>query len=214
MMKKTTVIFDMDGLLFDSEKMYMKELLEFFNQNNICITKDMCKKVIGVDNNKFYQIVYQWWKYDTPFNEFVDILKSYYSHIYRDYKSILKPHVRELLIYLRNHGYKIALASSSPKTLIMQALNSVDLEQYFDLITSGSQFKESKPDPEIYLYTMNQLNSLKDETLIVEDSYYGIQAAINANVEVIALKDEILNLDQSHATHIINDLVEVIKYLK
>lgn len=212
-MQKTTIIFDMDGVLFDSERMYINEIISFFKQYDIYLTNDICKVVIGVDNKRFYKIVYQWWNNKTSFNEFVIILKQHFNSLKRDYSKLLNDNALELLRYLKENGYKIALASSSQKSVIINALKTSNIIEYFDLITSGDQFKESKPNPEIYLYTINKLHSSKEETIIVEDSYPGIQSAINAGIEVLALKDDYFGIEQANANYIIDNLIDIKDYL-
>ena len=212
-MQKTTIIFDMDGVLFDSERMYINEIISFFKQYDIYLTNDICKVVIGVDNKRFYKIVYQWWNNKTSFNEFVIILKQYFNSLKRDYSKLLNDNALKLLRYLKENGYKIALASSSQKSVIINALKTSNIIEYFDLITSGDQFKESKPNPEIYLYTINKLHSSKEETIIVEDSYPGIQSAINAGIEVLALKDDYFGIEQANANYIIDNLIDIKDYL-
>ena len=212
-MQKTTIIFDMDGVLFDSERMYINEIISFFKQYDIYLTNDICKVVIGVDNKRFYKIVYQWWNNKTSFNEFVIILKQYFNSLKRDYSKLLNDNALELLRYLKENGYKIALASSSQKSVIINALKTSNIIEYFDLITSGDQFKESKPNPEIYLYTINKLHSSKEETIIVEDTYPGIQSAINAGIEVLALKDDYFGIEQANANYIIDNLIDIKDYL-
>lgn len=97
--------------------------------------------------------------------------------------------------------------------MINQAISSAYLRHYFDLITSGEIFRQSKPNPEIYLYTIDKLQSSKDETLIIEDSLPGIQAAFNAGIDVIALKDKNFGIDQSQAQIVVDKLLDIIKYL-
>ena len=203
----------MDGVIFDSEAIYMQELIEFFKIYNIDLTIDECQKVIGVDSHLFNDIVYSWWQNKTSKEEFIEILNHYYDSIERDYKAILKPHVVLLLKYLKENHYKIALASSSSERLIDKALTTSGIIDYFDLITSGTSFQESKPHPEIYLYTIQQLQVSQEETLIVEDSFPGILAAKNAGIDVIALHDQKYQIDQSLADYIIEDILEVKKYL-
>lgn len=213
MNKKNTIIFDMDGVIFDSEAIYMEELIEFFKMYNIDLSIDECQKVIGVDSRLFNDIVYSWWQNKTSKEEFIKILNHYYDSIERDYKDILKIHVVPLLKYLKENHYKIALASSSSEQLIYKALTTSGIIDYFDIITSGNIFKESKPNPEIYLYTIEKLQVSKTSALIIEDSTPGIQAAINAGIDVIALKDDRFSIDQSQANHIIDDLLDVKKYI-
>lgn len=210
---KTTIIFDMDGVIFDSEKMYMDELIRFHKQHNIILTYEECRKVIGVDRKVFDHIVYSWWNHRIPLYEVKALLNEFYQTVDRDYTSIINPHVELLLKYLHSHRYKIALASSSNEKTIDKALTTSHLKQYFQIITSGNSFKESKPNPEIYLYSLKQLNSTKEETIIIEDSPSGIQAAVNAGIDVIALRDTKFQLDQSQANIIIDDIEQVIDYL-
>lgn len=167
MNKKNTIIFDMDGVIFDSEATYMQELINFFKMYNIHLTIDDCKKVIGVDSRLFNDIAYSWWQNKTSKEEFIKILDNYYESIKRDYKAILNPHVISLLKYLKENHYKIALASSSSQQLIHRALTTSGIIEYFDLIISGNAFQQSKPNPEIYLYTIEKLNVSKEQTLIV-----------------------------------------------
>lgn len=214
MNKKNTIIFDMDGVIFDSEATYMQELINFFKMYNIHLTIDDCKKVIGVDSRLFNDIAYSWWQNKTSKEEFIKILDNYYESIKRDYKAILNPHVISLLKYLKENHYKIALASSSSQQLIHRALTTSGIIEYFDLIISGNAFQQSKPNPEIYLYTIEKLNVSKEQTLIVEDSTPGIEAANRAGIDVIAIKDYRFSIDQSHADYIIDDIIEVKKYLK
>ena len=211
---KTTVIFDMDGVIFDSETMYMNELMAFYKKYDIDLLLDEYKQVICVDNRKFRDIVYRWWNEKTSREEFNDLLTKYYASLKRDYQAILNPYIFSLLDYLKLHNYKIALASSSSQQLIHYALTTSKLEDYFDLITSGNQFKQSKPNPEIYLYTIEQLHVSKEETVIIEDSFWGIQAGNNAQIDVIALKDKKFGMDQSHAQFIVDQLIDIIDYLE
>ena len=89
-----------------------------------------------------------------------------------------------------------------------------DLRKYFTLIVSGEQFKESKPNPEIYLHAIKELNVNKDEAIIIEDSPKGILAANRAGIKVLALKDDKFGLDQSQADIIINELNDIIKLIE
>ncbi|MCI9131253.1 HAD family hydrolase [Thomasclavelia cocleata] len=212
-MKKTTIVFDMDGVIFDSETMYINELITFFKIHHIDISINDCKRIIGVDHHKFRSIVYNFWQNKTSKEEFDRILNNYYDSLSRDYQAVINPGIYTLLEYLKNNHYKIALASSSSIQLVNQAISSAYLKHYFDLITSGEIFRQSKPNPEIYLYTINKLQSSKDETLIIEDSLPGIQAAVNARVDVIALKDKNFGIDQSQAQIVVDNLVDIIKYL-
>ena len=168
----------MDGVIFDSETMYINDLIRFFKQHDIEIQVNDCIPLIGIDS-----------------------------------KAVVRPQIYSVLEHLSKH-YKIALASSSRLYTINNALDQAGLRKYFSLIVSGEQFKESKPNPEIYLYTIKELNVNKDEAIIIEDSSKGILAANRAGIKVLALKDDKFGLDQSQADIIIDELNDIIKLIE
>ena len=119
------------------------------------------------------------------------------------------PHVRETLDYLKDKGYILALASSSKEYEIDNVLKRCDLKDYFKLIISGEVFKESKPNPEIYLTCIKRLNLEAKECVAIEDSEYGIEAAKKAGLICIAKRDDRFNYDQSKADYFIDNHDEI-----
>ena len=208
-----TVIFDMDGVIFDSETMYINDLIRFFKQHDIEIQVSDCIPLIGIDSKLYYEQAYTMWNNKTDFITFKDMLQEYFRSFECDYKAVVRPQIYSVLENLSKH-YKIALASSSSLNTINSALDQVDLKKYFSLIVSGEQFKESKPNPEIYLHTIKELNVNKDEAIIIEDSPKGILAANRAGIKVLALKDDKFGLDQSQADMIIDELNDIIKLIE
>ena len=208
-----TVIFDMDGVIFDSETMYINDLIRFFKQHDIEIQVSDCIPLIGIDSKLYYEQAYTMWNNKTDFLTFKKLLQDYFHSLNRNYKAVVRPQIYSVLETLSKH-YKIALASSSRFYTINNALDQVDLKKYFSLIVSGEQFKESKPNPEIYLHTIEKLNVNKNEAIIIEDSPKGILAANRAGIKVLALKDDKFGLDQSQADIIIDELNDIIKLLE
>ena len=192
-----TVIFDMDGVIFDNETMYINDLIRFFKQHDIEIQVNDCIPLIGIDSKLTFK----------------NMLQEYFRSLDRDYKAVVRPQIYSVLEHLSKH-YKIALASSSRLYTINNALDQAGLRKYFSLIVSGEQFKESKPNPEIYLYTIKELNVNKDEAIIIEDSSKGILAANRAGIKVLALKDDKFCLEQSQADIIIDELNDIIKLIE
>ena len=88
-------------------------------------------------------------------------------------------------------------------------LSDTGLYAYFELVTSGGMFKESKPNPEIYLFTAEKLKLDPHQCVVVEDSPYGIQAGVSAGMTVIARQDERFPMDQSRAHYFVKQLTEV-----
>lgn len=209
---KDTVIFDMDGVLFDSEQMYIQEIIDFFRENNISLSLEKAKQIIGVDDTRFYQLLTSWWQSDK--GDFLTKYEVYDRRLIRNYLPIVNLDIYTLLAYLKKNHYKVALASNSHVELIHHALKQTGLFDYFDYIASGENFERSKPDPMIYLDVVDSLHSTIDRCLIIEDSTPGIQAAINAKIDVLALKDTRFGMKQDHATKVINTLLDVIPYLE
>ena len=207
------IIFDMDGVIFDSETMYINDLIRFFKQHDIEIQVSDCIPLIGIDSKLYYEQAYTMWNNKTDFLTFKKLLQDYFHSLNRNYKAVVRPQIYSVLETLSKH-YKIALASSSRFYTINNALDQADLKKYFTLIVSGEQFKESKPNPEIYLHTIKELNVKKDEVIIIEDSPKGILAANRAGIKVLALKDDKFGLDQSQADIIIDELNDSIKLLE
>ena len=207
------IIFDMDGVIFDSETMYINDLIRFFKQHDIEIQVSDCIPLIGIDSKLYYEQAYTMWDNKTDFLTFKKLLQDYFHSLNRNYKAVVRPQIYSVLETLSKH-YKIALASSSRFYTINNALDQVDLKKYFSLIVSGEQFKESKPNPEIYLHTIKELNVNKDEAIIIEDSPKGILAASRAGIKVLALKDDKFGLDQSQADIIIDELNDIIKLIE
>ncbi len=107
----------------------------------------------------------------------------------------------------------MALASSTSRAGIEDVLTSCGLKGDFDYIVSGEEFKESKPNPEIYLHTADTLKREPKECLVVEDSTYGIMAGHGAGMTVASIIDNRFGFDRSLADYSINGLFEVLDLL-
>ncbi len=126
-----------------------------------------------------------------------------------DYRAIFRSEVTEVLRLLKEKGYLVALASSTQMDIIMRVLNENQIASYFDIIVSGSQFRQSKPNPEIYFYTAGQLGVTPEECLVIEDSTLGITAASRAGMIIAALIDDRFGFDRSLAHYEIRNLDEI-----
>ena len=191
----------MDGVIFDSETMYINDLIRFFKQHDIEIQVRDCIPLIGIDSKLYYEQAYTMWNNKTDFITFKNMLQEYFRSFDCDYKAVVRPQIQSVL-------------ESLSLNTINTAVDQVDLSKYFTFIVSGEQFKESKPNPEIYLHTIKELNVNKDEAIIIEDSPKGILAANRAGIKVLALKDDKFGLDQSQADINIDELNDIIKLIE
>ena len=137
-------------------------------------------------------------------------IESLYHDTMQD---VTYPYIRYILKKLKP-DYKLAIASSSSKELISKCLKECSIDSYFDLVVTGRDFKESKPNPEIYLYTAKQLGVSSDECVVLEDSTIGITAAKRAGMYTLAHRDLRFNIDQTLADHIFEDFLEAYDYIQ
>ena len=209
-MNYTTVIFDMDGVLIDSENVYYSWLRKFLKRNKMQVDEDRLIAINGMSIAESEILLNTLCEPYTKgernvWNEFIS------DHVEVDvsYKELEIPGVRELLIFLKEKGIKIGLASSSTKHKICEALEDLCIDEYFPVVLSGEDFKESKPNPEIYLKACELLGSLPQETIVIEDSWYGIEAGRRAGCYVIAREEKRLGFDQSSADAIGKDMYHI-----
>lgn len=203
------VIFDMDGVLIDSEREYVNILLAFFNDHGKEMSFEQASTLIGKSNKESFQLMHQWFGEGT-LDQFQKQYLDYHSKIEIHYPSILKNGVVSTLQTLKDRNIPMGLASSSPMDNIQTVLKACELSQFFDVIVSGEQFRESKPNPEIYHYAASKLGVDATECLIVEDSYPGILAGKRSGATVIAIYDQDFSIDQSLADHIVDEISHVL----
>lgn len=127
-----------------------------------------------------------------------------------DYATLLNPGVKETLIELGRRGVRLALASSSSHRNIARVLADCGLGGFFEVVTSGEQFHESKPNPEIYLHTLESLGLSAIDCCCVEDSLPGIAAGRAAGLTVIAKREERFGFTQDAADAIIDSIPDVL----
>ncbi len=209
---KKAVIFDMDGVLVDSESHQQKVIKDFFNnKTNYDVNKLKLNKFIGSSGEiEVWKLVFE--EYDISDDEFKRISEDLYKYMDKhrpEYKEILNDNAREIIKWLKEHCFKLGIASSSYEEEINRMLTETGLTNYFDYVLSGKSFKQSKPCPDIYNAMVDMLGVEKEKCLVIEDSYYGIQAAINANIDVAVLKDNKLGVNQSNGRIFINNLIEI-----
>lgn len=126
------------------------------------------------------------------------------------YIDIFRPDTITILKWLKEHGIKTAVASSTAFDKVNEILTEVGVAPYLDIIISGEFFEKSKPDPTIYLKTAELLDTMPEDCIVIEDSTVGIMAAHCAGMKVIALKDDRFGFNRSFADDEISSLGEFI----
>jgi HAD superfamily hydrolase (TIGR01509 family) len=181
------VIFDMDGLLLDSEPFWQEAEIEVFGRLGIALTREQCMEFMGVPINEVvaHRFREQPWKTKTVRevqNEIVERVEG----LILDRGSPL-PGVQEAIEFVRSKGIPCALASSSSMRLISIVLQTLDLQSVFTVIHSAEFEAFGKPHPGVFLTTAATLGVEPSACLVLEDSFNGVLAAKAARMSVIAV---------------------------
>ena len=187
--KYKAVIFDMDGVIFDSEQCIIecwKIVAEKYQIPNI---EPVLYKCLGVTYEEGRRIFLTRYGDDFPYDERKKERSDLYHERYDGGRLPLKPGVRELLVWLKENGYKVGVASSTRKEVVTKQLEDAGLLKYFDNITCGDMVAKSKPEPDIYLMACERLGVQPEDAVAIEDSYNGIKSAHAAGMFPIMVPD-------------------------
>lgn len=183
------VIFDMDGLMFDSETIVARLHKEAAKQFGYCITDAMIENLLGGNKERNNAYLLDTFGPQYPVEEVRKVLLENRDAYIEQNGLPIKKGLLELLQYLKQKQIKIAVASSSPRDVIEHYLTITNTKEYIDYIISGDRVRHSKPDPEIFLNVCQHFSIEPQEALVLEDSRNGIMAAVNGNIPVICIPD-------------------------
>jgi HAD superfamily hydrolase (TIGR01509 family) len=183
------VIFDMDGVIIDSEPFWREAEMHVFNGIGVKMTEEMCVQMKGTKIDevvKHWYSIYQW---EGPSVKEVEslVVEKFISLV--NEKGQPMPGLMGLLEYLQSSGYKIGLATSSPFKIMNATLDKLNIQAHFDIKHSAEGEKKGKPAPDVYLKTAQLLGVKPEDCLAIEDSYAGIRAAKSAGMYTVALPE-------------------------
>ena len=183
------VIFDMDGVLIDSEPFWQESEIEAFGRLGLQLTREMCLQTMGLRVDE----VVDYWRRRRAFDECSSaeledaIIGGVAERILS--KGQAKEGVAHALEFFRGRGVRVALASSSASRLIRAVTERFDLMDTFDCVYSAEEEEYGKPHPGVYLTTARRLGVAPAECLAVEDSFNGVLAAKGARMKCIAIPE-------------------------
>ena len=211
-----TVIFDMDGLMFDTEVMYYRANQQAADEIGIPFTYEYYKQYIGASDTEFFKDLYKKFQDEGQIDRFIKESKKYLMNSIEKEGLLIKEGLIELLDFLKEKEIKRLVASSSERSLVEYFLDKSELNAYFEEIVGGDEVAKAKPDPAIFQEAWSKTDGTKQETLILEDSLNGIRAASRAGISVIMVPDLFLPNPETEeiALAIKNDLHEVISYIE
>ena len=202
-----TVIFDMDGVIIDSEVIYIDFFKKVLQDFDVEISEEDLFSLAGLSQQKTDEFLES--KLHRKPEEVYNMMKNYIDADKIDYSSLVMDGFYPLLKELKRKNFKLALASSSPKNTIKLVLEELKIEDEFDAVISGEDFVESKPNPEIYTNTCEILGVRPQDAFAIEDSDYGIESAKNAGLTVIARREDRFNFKQDKADFIVDNLQDI-----
>ena len=181
------VIFDMDGVLIDSEPLWKKAEAEVFGSLGVTLTEELTNQTASMTTKE----VTEFWFARTPWSG-TSLEEAEQAVIHRVEALITtegKPidGIIEVLEFFRQEDLKIGLATNSPAYLIPAILNQVDVTKFFDITTSAEDEVQGKPHPAVYLSAAKKLEVQPTECLVIEDSVSGLKAAHSASMKTVWL---------------------------
>ena len=185
----TAVVFDMDGILFDTERLCKDCWIALSKEYEIPNMEEVYALCIGVNVQATRQIVYDNYGKDFPFEEYDRRASAMYNEYIAEHGVPVKEGVRETLEALAKAGAKIAVASSTRREKVLRLLASAGIDRYFTAVVGGDTVTHSKPDPEIFLTACKALSVAPEEAIAVEDSHNGIRAAHAAGMLAVMVPD-------------------------
>lgn len=205
------VIFDMDGVVVNTEPLSHRANTKFYTSLGINVTDDVYSTFIGNSDRNIIQKIKNIYGVDTSEDELFDQCLDFYCNEFDADETLeLMPGVKDLIIDLHNNGIVILLASSSSKVKIERVFNRFGLNPYFSHKISGQDFEFSKPHPAIFLEAVSKSGFTADECIVIEDSTNGVKAAKAAGVFCIGYKSEEDTLqDTSLADTVITDFSQL-----
>lgn len=189
MKKIDTVLFDMDGVIFDTESVYLDIWTKVFEKYGYIMTLDVYISVMGTGRKNVIKTFLQIYGEDLPIAEMYIEKDKKLEEVIKNGLVPTKQGAKEILNYFKQNDYKIALATSAKKDRVVRQLKMADMIHFFDDIVCGDDIKNGKPNPEIFLKAAQRLCAEPGKCLVIEDSPAGIKAAYNAKMTGIHVED-------------------------
>lgn len=210
------VIFDMDGLMIDSERVSYECYKKYMNNLGMDMTVEFYKTLLGqtvaICKEKFLKEYGE----EFPYEESVNAMHKMLEEKFVTEGVPIKKGLIELLKYLKENNFKTMVATSSARNRVDIILNQAGVMKYFDDTICGDEVKNGKPNPEVFLKACDKLGVNPDEALVLEDSEAGIQAAFDGKIQVICVPD-MKYPDKKYkkmSKAICKDLIEVKTYIE
>ena len=204
------VIFDLDGVILSTDDFHYQAWKKLADRLNIPFNREKNNRLRGVSRMASLDIVLEGYTFSEE--EKISFAEEK-NNTYRELLNGLTPDfvsidVRDTLDELKNKGIKIAIGSSSKNTKLI--LSRVGLINAFDAIADGTDIKNSKPDPEVFLIAAKRINLDPKDCIVVEDAFAGIDAAVRGGFVPVAIGDACAHKKAKYRITVLSDLLKIV----
>ena len=210
-MTNNYIIFDMDGVLLDSEPMHQEIIYETFQLKGIPLDKAYIQTLTGMSAFPMWEKVKRDAQRTESVEELMQFHRDYFFKRLPEMKVPLVPHIKEVLEKFKNEGKHLSLASSSGRKLIDIFTQQTNIAHYFEVIMSGDDVQYSKPNPEIFLKVAQWYGLPATQFTVIEDSTNGVKAAKSAGMQCVGFQNPLSGgQDLSQADLLIHSMQELL----
>lgn len=210
------VIFDMDGLMIDSERATYECYVKVLEKLGLSMSEEFYKTLLGKTIKTCYKLMYAEYGNDFPMDQVLTDVHDLLNERFHKEGIPKKKGLMDLLTYLKDNHYLTIVATSSGRSRVDDILSLAHITSYFNDSICGDEVTNGKPNPEVFLKACEKLSVQPNEAIILEDSEAGIQAAHNASIPVICIPD--MKYPESEfevlTERIYQSLYDVIDYLE
>lgn len=180
-------IFDMDGLLFDTEMMYQQTWRELAEEMGVVLGEHFVNDISGTSGSHMCRVLEKHYGVSDGMTVRDECMRRMRE---KQKKPVpMKKGVHEILEYFRTHGIKLAVASSTEKEQIENNLTLAGIRDYFDEVVSGNEVAHGKPAPDVFLLAARKIGCQPEECYVFEDSFNGVRAGVAAGCRTIMIPD-------------------------
>ena len=202
------IIFDMDGVLADTEPIHFESWVKLGKEIGVEFTKGLFKQTFGQQSPTITRRLVGAGIDQNLIEKWADLKEQYYRDMVQNKLQPL-PGAVELIKRLKSKGFKLAVGSSAPPENVELLLNSLKIKKYFDVIITAEDVEKGKPEPDVFLKASNILKIEPKNCIVIEDAPVGIEAAKQAGMRSIALTTSHYKNELQAAQIILKDLSNV-----